>query len=184
MTKKHQHHYHHNECVHRKLLTVQLLSHDQNTTLMVQMEVLQAVWIDAAVERVDEFAVAVSVLSRDVEDVLPWRGVFRYSDLVDGLREHGSMLVHVQHMDICLGNKQTDRKSNLIKSFTITTNLLCISYVYHLCGCDLMPVCNLYSQIIVGLPPCIQRPGDHHAACVPLNVKVPLLIAPWEQHNR
>ena len=111
MTKKHQQHYHHNECVHRKLLTVQLLSHDQNTTLRVQMEALQAVWMDAAVERVDEFAVAVSVLSRDVEDVLPWRGVFRYTDLVDGLHEHGSMLVHVQHTDICLGDIQTGRET-------------------------------------------------------------------------
>lgn len=59
------------------LLVVQLLRHHQHAALRVQVEELGAVWVEAAVDGVNQLAVVVAIFSADLQDVLPWGGILR-----------------------------------------------------------------------------------------------------------
>lgn len=75
--------YHDDEGVDGDLLIVQLFSHDQDAALWVKVEVLGAVWVEAAVDGVDQLAVNVRILGVDLQDVLPGRRVLGNPDLKD-----------------------------------------------------------------------------------------------------
>ena len=47
-------------------LIVQLLSQDKHSSLWIQMEMLEAVWMETAVDGVDQPAVGVCVLGTDL----------------------------------------------------------------------------------------------------------------------
>lgn len=62
----------------------------------------KAVWVETAVDGVNDPALAVCILGTDLQDLLPWSCVLWNAHLIHTLQEHGSMLVHVKHSDICL----------------------------------------------------------------------------------
>jgi len=74
-------HYHDDECMGGNVFEVQRLSQDQHATLGVQVEILEAVGVEAAVDGVDQPAVGVLILCTYLQDVLPGRCVFWDADL-------------------------------------------------------------------------------------------------------
>lgn len=75
--------YHDDERMGGDVFVVQRLGQDQHPTLGVQVEVLEAVGVEAAVNRVDQLAVGVLILCADLQDVLPGRGVLWDTGLRD-----------------------------------------------------------------------------------------------------
>lgn len=63
--------------MNRDPLVVELLRHDQDSALWVQVEQLGAVWMEAAVDGVHQLTVCVGVLSTDLQDVLPRGRILR-----------------------------------------------------------------------------------------------------------
>lgn len=63
---------------------------------------LKAVWVEAAVNGVNDPAVDVCILGTDLQDLLPWCCVLWNAHLIHTFQEHGTMLVHVEHSDVRL----------------------------------------------------------------------------------
>lgn len=87
-------------------LIVKLFFQDKHTTPLVQVKVLEAFRIGAAVDAVKESTTSICIMGTDVKDLLPRGCVLWHSNLVEALQEHGPMLIYIHYLNVGLEKKR------------------------------------------------------------------------------